>query len=297
MYNSKRALKDRNLIIMSVVSVIALTALAGSVMFSDHYASRNISKIASIKEPEDNLITPLTPDSSGQKADTGVTKETEVPHNNEEVINSDSAAQSGDFSGTTAATGTASDNTTAGNTASENIVSGNTPSESAVSIPDTYDEAAPDASVNAPASALSFTADSILVWPVETCDILIDYSMDTTTYFATLDMYKTSDAVAVRSEVGSPVYACADGIVTEHASNEEVGDYVITDLGNQYLLTYGQLKDVQVEVGNTVKKGDLIGYINDPTKYYVVEGPNLYLKLTKDGSPIDPLDFLDYEKP
>lgn len=121
--------------------------------------------------------------------------------------------------------------------------------------------------------------------------------MDTTTYFATLDMYKTSDAVCIRSSLNAPVYAAADGIVTANSYNEETGRFISMDLGNNYELTYGQLKDIQVDEGSAVAKGDLIGYISEPTKYYTVEGANLYLKLTCDGSAVDPLDYLNYEEP
>ena len=56
-------------------------------------------------------------------------------------------------------------------------------------------------------------------------------------------------------------------------------------------------KDIQIEEGSAVSKGDLIGYISEPTKYYTVEGANLYLKLTNNGVAVDPLDYLNYDKP
>ena len=121
--------------------------------------------------------------------------------------------------------------------------------------------------------------------------------MDSTTYFPTLDMYKTSDSVCIRSEIGSPVYAAADGVVSLSSYNEEIGHFISMDLGNEYELTYGQLKDIQIEEGSAVSKGDLIGYISEPTKYYTVEGANLYLKLTNNGVAVDPLDYLNYDKP
>ena len=40
----------------------------------------------------------------------------------------------------------------------------------------------------------------------------------------------------------------------------------------------------------------LIGYIGNPSKYYTVEGANLYMKMTHDGTPVDPLDYLNYEE-
>ena len=54
----------------------------------------------------------------------------------------------------------------------------------------------------------------------------------------------------------------------------------------------GQLKDLNVSEGDTVKKGAIIGYVNAPTKYYSEEGSNLYFAMKKDGKPIDPIAYL-----
>ena len=51
------------------------------------------------------------------------------------------------------------------------------------------------------------------------------------------------------------------------------------DLGDGYSAIYGQLKEVPYEVGDIVGKGKLVGYIAEPTKYYSVEGSNLYFAL------------------
>mgnify|MGYP007071190272 CR=1 FL=1 len=40
---------------------------------------------------------------------------------------------------------------------------------------------------------LNFTEDSQMLWPVNG-QVVIDYSMDATTYFPTLDQYKYNDA-------------------------------------------------------------------------------------------------------
>lgn len=141
---------------------------------------------------------------------------------------------------------------------------------------------------------INFDVSSTLVWPVEG-NILIDYDMENTIYFATLDLYKCSDAVCIQSEVGTPVYAGHACVIEEISYNSEIGNNVTVSMGNGYMVTYGQLKDVQVEKGATLEEGELIGYIGNPTKYYSVEGANLYIKMTHNGEPVDPLDYLDYK--
>ena len=39
-------------------------------------------------------------------------------------------------------------------------------------------------------------------------------------------------------------------------------------------------------------QGDVIAQVASPTKYYSVEGTNVYFKLTKDGVPVNPMSKL-----
>lgn len=151
-----------------------------------------------------------------------------------------------------------------------------------------------DEFVNAPASRLNFTMDSVLTWPVDG-NIIIDYDMENTVFFPTLNLYKCSDAICIQSDIGTPVYASANCVVNEIGHNEEIGSYVLLDLGNNYNITMGQLKDIVINPDEVVEAGDLIGYVSEPTDYYAVEGPNLYVKLTENGNPVNPLDYLNYE--
>ena len=64
------------------------------------------------------------------------------------------------------------------------------------------------------------------------------------------------------------------------------------DKEDGYELTYGQLTDLTVAEGDIVTTGEIIGQVAEPTKYYSVEGCNVYFKLTKDGQPVNPLNRL-----
>ena len=61
----------------------------------------------------------------------------------------------------------------------------------------------------------------------------------------------------------------------------------------RYEAVYGQLKELAVKEGDMVDAGALIGYVSEPTKYYTVEGSNLYFQLLKDGNPVDPMSYLE----
>ena len=146
--------------------------------------------------------------------------------------------------------------------------------------------------VDVSALALSFTKESRMSWPVEG-DVISSFSMNGTVYFPTLDQYKYNPAMLIRSDVNTPVLAAADGVVFEVSSNEEIGEYVRVALGNEYELVYGQLKAIEMAEGEMVTKGQVLGYVSEPTKYYTVEGNHLYLKMTEGQEALDPLDYLE----
>lgn len=131
-----------------------------------------------------------------------------------------------------------------------------------------------------------------LTWPVAG-NVLIDYSMDATVYFATLDQYKYNPALIIGSDEGNQVVASAKGIVESIDVNEETGTTLRLNIGNNYELIYGQLKEVAVAAGDTVEPGQMLGYVSEPTKYYVEEGSNLYFEVKKDGASVDPFLYLE----
>lgn len=158
--------------------------------------------------------------------------------------------------------------------------------EEAGEVTETTAKAASDSVV-----AYRFEDEGTLQWPI-VGNVLINYSMDKTVYFASLEQYKYNPAIVIAATVGEPITAAADGEVTSVYNNEEIGGAVAMNLGDGYELVYGQLENMQVGVGDNIKTGDIIGYVANPTKYYSVEGSNMYFKLTKDGVATNPLNRL-----
>lgn len=139
---------------------------------------------------------------------------------------------------------------------------------------------------------VQFSEDSLLTWPAAGT-VLMDYNMNSTVYFKTLNQYKYNPALIISSEVGNQVIASARGIVESVGVNEETGTTLKLNIGDNYSLTYGQLKEVAVSEGDVVEQGQLLGYVSEPTKYFVEEGSNLYFQVQKDGQPVDPFLYLE----
>ena len=146
------------------------------------------------------------------------------------------------------------------------------------------------AETGAGANVLHFDPEDGMLWPMEG-NVILNYSMDSTVYFATLDQYKYNPAVIIAGEVNNKVYSVAKGKVIGLSNNEETGCTMTVDLGDGYRAIYGQLKETNFAVGDYVESGHVLGYVAEPTKYYSVEGSNLYFALQKDGQPVDPVAF------
>ena len=150
----------------------------------------------------------------------------------------------------------------------------------------------PAKKVNASTPVLKFPAEEGLLWPMDG-NVIMNYSMDATIYYATLDQYKYNPAIIISGAVNNKVYSVAKGKITDISQNEVTGTTVTVDIGDGYQAIYGQLKELNFDEGDYLESGHVIGYVSEPTKYFSVEGSNLYFELQKDGDPIDPIVFFE----
>ncbi len=137
------------------------------------------------------------------------------------------------------------------------------------------------------------TSDKLL-WPVSG-NIIRKYSMDSLVHYATLAQWKVSPAMLISAEVGEEVSCSADGIIISIEDNEETGITVTSSIGDGYYLVYGQLDEesLTVEEGDTVERGQILGHISEPSRYNKVEGPSLYLQLSKEEESLNPMLCLE----
>lgn len=156
----------------------------------------------------------------------------------------------------------------------------------------TEDSAAGTETSGTDTSGVWFAEGSTLAWPASGA-VIMGYSMDQTVFFQTLEQYKYNPAMIIAGEVGETIGASAAGIVTSIEETAQTGTTISLDMGNGYTAVYGQLTDVPLAVGDYVGAGETLGSLNEPTKYYSVEGPNLYFQVLKDGEPIDPMNFME----
>jgi murein DD-endopeptidase MepM/ murein hydrolase activator NlpD len=88
---------------------------------------------------------------------------------------------------------------------------------------------------------------------------------------------------------GTPIYATADGRVTTSGNaGNGYGNHVVLSHGFGYETLYGHMVRVKSRVGQTVKRGEVIGWVGSTGKS---TGPHLHYEVHKNGKQIDPIYF------
>ncbi len=101
--------------------------------------------------------------------------------------------------------------------------------------------------------------------------------------------------------IGTPIYATGDGTVALATyDNSGYGMHVVINHGYGYQTLYGHMSRMKVNIGQTVKRGDVIGYVGSTGKS---TGPHCHYEVIKNGTKIDPVNFFyndlspaEYEK-
>ena len=145
------------------------------------------------------------------------------------------------------------------------------------------------------AEQLNFDKSAGLLWPISG-EVIIPYSPDHGVYFQTLDQFAVSEAIVLSSAVGTEVKAAAKGVVTAIEEDVRTGTTVTLALGDNTSLVYGQLDVVDLKEGDVLEAGECIGTVAEPTRYYVVEGPNLYFQVIEEDAAINPEELLKEEQ-
>lgn len=129
-----------------------------------------------------------------------------------------------------------------------------------------------------------------LTWPVQG-DILMNYSMDRTVFFETLNQYKCNPAVLIAGKSGTEVVSACDCEIVDVKRNKETG-LTLTAKAGDYTYIYGQLANPKVAKGDKVKEGTVIGTLAEPTSFYEKEGCHLYFQVKEGKESVNPLLLL-----
>ena len=91
-------------------------------------------------------------------------------------------------------------------------------------------------------------------------------------------------------KLGSDVIAVASGVVVFSGRKDGYGNLVEIDHGNGVVTRYGHHDELKVEVGDFVKRGEVIGLMGNSGRS---TGPHVHLEVLRDGRAVNPLKNIE----
>lgn len=117
----------------------------------------------------------------------------------------------------------------------------------------------------------------LLAWPINGATLTQNFGV--TPYSEILYNGKPHNGIDIRAQIGTPVYAAEDGIVSGTGDTDafyrclSYGKWILIKHPNNLATLYAHLSLIKAVDGSEVKRGDLIGYSGD-TGY--AKGPHLH---------------------
>jgi murein DD-endopeptidase MepM/ murein hydrolase activator NlpD len=93
----------------------------------------------------------------------------------------------------------------------------------------------------------------------------------------------------ISADKGTPVYATADGTISQASFSGAYGNLVVIDHQFGLETRYGHLSAFRTQRGQTVKRGELIGLVGATGR---ATGPHLHYEVRVNGRILNPLQFL-----
>jgi murein DD-endopeptidase MepM/ murein hydrolase activator NlpD len=95
--------------------------------------------------------------------------------------------------------------------------------------------------------------------------------------------------IDISTEKGQPVYATADGAVEAATYTGDYGNLIVLKHGFGLSTRYGHLSSFAVTTGQSVRRGDVIGYVGSTGRS---TGAHLHYEILANGKLINPLQLL-----
>ena len=104
--------------------------------------------------------------------------------------------------------------------------------------------------------------------------------------------WRTHNGIDVQAEEGAAVKTAADGTVLSVTSDELMGTTVCITHSGGCVTRYSSLQEnPPISQGQQVKAGDIVGYVGTAAAEASM-GPHLHFAVEKDGSLIDPKEYI-----
>jgi septal ring factor EnvC (AmiA/AmiB activator) len=125
----------------------------------------------------------------------------------------------------------------------------------------------------------------ILALPVQG-KLISGYGRHKNTDFNT---YTFNSGIDISAPLGQVVHAAGSGEVIYTGSIKGYGQIIIIDHGGRVTTLYAHLSKILIDIGDKVKKGQLIGQVGDSGG---VSSTRLHFEVRVEGKPTDPMNWL-----
>lgn len=125
--------------------------------------------------------------------------------------------------------------------------------------------------------------------PLAEMSVRFGFTADKLMYNEVYGDWRTHNGIDVTAAVGCSVSCVADGTVTD-VSQGSYGKTVKIEHENGFTSVYAQLGDVNVQTGDSVTQGSVIGTVGESTGENLSD-PHLHFELIKDGTPVNPEEY------
>jgi murein DD-endopeptidase MepM/ murein hydrolase activator NlpD len=123
--------------------------------------------------------------------------------------------------------------------------------------------------------------------------ITVSFSLTEPVYSKTLDDWRIHDGIDIEADIGSEVVAVNDGAVEEIRADDLFGVTVVIKDTDGKRSVYSNLEDsVELEEGQLISQGDIVGRVGESAVYEISDGPHLHFEMSDNGQKIDPTDIL-----
>ncbi|MBQ9103967.1 MAG: M23 family metallopeptidase [Clostridia bacterium] len=125
----------------------------------------------------------------------------------------------------------------------------------------------------------------------------IEHYSDTMVFNSTLKRYSAHKATDFIAPEGSKVYCVWNGKVESIENTLLQGVSITVDHGNGLKTVYNSLADGDtVKVGQTLKKGDVIGEVSATNRQESFKSAHLHFEVVENGNSIDPIKYMVLEE-
>ena len=131
------------------------------------------------------------------------------------------------------------------------------------------------------------------VVPLKDATIVKDYSAKELQYNESLKQWEIHKAIDFLAGSSLDVLAFSDGTISKVYSNYLEGTVIEIAHANGLVSVYKSLESANVKVGDKVSAGQVIGVLGNTMAQEQNEGNHLHFELLKNGSKINPNDYLD----